>query len=317
MKTIPLSLITVLNALEMGTLLLSAEQEIVCWNHWLAKASGRSAESMLGKTFTEAFPDLARGRIMHAVRSALEHGQSSLLSQSLNRAPFDLFRPSSGDDAPVRMQQSIQVTPLPDTHGRFYCLIQIQDVTASVLKEKVLQSRAEELLKFAYQDALTGIPNRRSFEEKLSEEWRRGTRHDAHLGLLMVDVDYFKRYNDILGHQEGDFCLQEVAMALQASLRRPDDMAARYGGEEFVVLLPHTHLQGALGVAQQMLASIRSLARPHPQSEFGVVTVSIGCASVKCSHEFSAEYLLQEADLALYFAKQQGRNQVRVIHRDE
>jgi diguanylate cyclase (GGDEF)-like protein len=310
----PLLLFSTFDALELGILILNSKGEIALWNRWLVKASGQRSDDLIGLPLAIAFPELKNSRVEQAVQLAIEKDQSSFLSQCLNRAPFNLFRPQNDDEAPMRMQQQIQITPLRQFNNEQFCLIQIQDVTASVLREKILQERAAELHRFAYQDGLTGVPNRRYYEEKLEEEWRRAIRHNHPLSLLMIDIDYFKRYNDALGHQQGDTCLQDIARALRATLRRPDDVIARYGGEEFVVLLPFTPLAGCITIAEQLLHAVRSLKRVHPNSPHEIVTVSIGCASVNPSRDSDPSILVQEADLALYFAKQHGRNQLHDSH---
>ncbi|MBV2208500.1 MAG: diguanylate cyclase [Thermomonas sp.] len=172
-------------------------------------------------------------------------------------------------------------------------------------------AQSELLRKMAYLDGLTGISNRRHFDETLATEWRRGQRNGLPISLLMLDIDHFKAYNDLYGHQRGDECLQSVARALQDGLARAQDMAARYGGEEFVCLLPECDLDGATHVAQHLLQTVQALGIEHKGSPVaGVVTVSIGVASVTPSEHSSAETLLARADELLYRAKQTGRNRV-------
>ncbi|WP_297574368.1 diguanylate cyclase [uncultured Deefgea sp.] len=307
----PLLLFSTFDALELGVLILNSKGEIALWNRWLVKASSRHSDDLIGLPLSVAFPELKNTRVEQAVKLAIEKDQSSFLSQCLNRAPFNLFRLHNNDEVPLRMQQQIQITPLRQFNDEQFCLIQIQDVTASVIREQILQERAAELHRFAYQDGLTGIPNRRYYEEKLAEEWRRAVRQKHPLSVLMIDIDFFKRYNDHLGHQQGDTCLQDIAKALQAALRRPTDIIARYGGEEFIVLLPATPMAGCITIAEQLLEAVRELERPHPDSPHHIATVSIGCASTTPNRDTEASVLIQEADLALYFAKQHGRNQLR------
>ncbi|OEF96528.1 diguanylate cyclase [Desulfuribacillus alkaliarsenatis] len=160
-------------------------------------------------------------------------------------------------------------------------------------------------------DGLTGVANRRRFDEAIELEWRRALRYEHSLSLLMVDIDYFKRYNDTYGHLEGDECLRKVAITLKQTLKRPLDMLARWGGEEFACLLPDTDAESAFKVAEQLRKAIVGLQLPHessPISEY--VTVSIGVATVLPNAEMHREDLFKQSDEALYKAKENGRNQI-------
>lgn len=171
-----------------------------------------------------------------------------------------------------------------------------------------------ELNKLASLDGLTGIANRRRFDEVMQGEWQRAQRSQSALSLLLCDIDFFKGYNDTYGHQAGDLCIKKVAAVLSASVRRPADLAARYGGEEFILLLPDTDLNGALAVAEFCCRQVEALAIPHSTSSAaGVVTLSIGVASAVPPASLRYEKLINRADQALYKAKSMGRNQV-VLH---
>ncbi|MCP1649102.1 sensor domain-containing diguanylate cyclase [Pseudomonas nitroreducens] len=159
-------------------------------------------------------------------------------------------------------------------------------------------------------DALTGIANRRRFDQVLAQEWGHARRSGESLALAVVDVDWFKSYNDRYGHPAGDACLREIAQALATTVNRSTDLVARYGGEEFVFLAPMTDLAGVRGMAQKLLQAVEALALPHELSPLGRVSVSIGVAASVPGQEASAEVLVARADTALYEAKKQGRNQV-------
>jgi len=159
-------------------------------------------------------------------------------------------------------------------------------------------------------DALTGIANRRRFDQVLEQEWGHARRSGESLALAVMDVDWFKRYNDHYGHPAGDACLREIAQALATTVNRSTDLVARYGGEEFVFLAPMTDLAGVRGMAQKLLQAVESIALPHELSPLGRVSVSIGVAASVPGQEASAEALVARADAALYEAKKQGRNQV-------
>ena len=184
------------------------------------------------------------------------------------------------------------------------------DVTELVHKEQQLAAANAQLAQLSTTDALTGIGNRRHFDERLSNEWNRGARQQIPLALLLVDIDHFKLYNDHYGHVAGDHCLRTVAHALAGCVRRADEMAARYGGEEFVLLLPGTCLDAAREVAQLCLDSIEALALPHASScTASVITISIGVASMLPVAGADPRILVDAADAALYLAKKEGRNQ--------
>ncbi len=208
----------------------------------------------------------------------------------------------------------------------------IKPVSAIVLKSKVkamqriaqmrhslvvltrkLDEANRELTRLSSVDGLTGIANRRRFDETLQREWRRASRSGQPMSLLVADVDCFKQFNDGYGHQVGDECLKAVAYTLEKKLRRPVDLIARYGGEEFAAILPETGPDGALAVAESMRAGVEALAIPHRFSLAAPqVTVSVGVASLIPARgdEQGFPALLRLADEALYTAKHRGRNRV-------
>lgn len=176
-----------------------------------------------------------------------------------------------------------------------------------------LKRQADALRRLSSLDGLTGIANRRRFDELLGVNWSRCSRSGGPLALMILDVDFFKQYNDSYGHQMGDECLRAIAGVLTSHTNRIDDLAARYGGEEFVCLLPHTPVEGALTVTRSILASISELGLPHRASKVSdMVTASAGVAVAEQFRGESPQGLLKRADLALYWAKSNGRNQVRV-----
>lgn len=168
------------------------------------------------------------------------------------------------------------------------------------------------LAELADTDALTGLGNRRAFDRRLAEEWVRAAREGQSLGLLLLDVDHFKRYNDSYGHPAGDACLQRVAEAVRASLHRPGDYAARYGGEELAVIVPGTDHAGTLHVAETMRRAIEALGIEHRESPAGRVTASLGIAVMTAEPAMNASALVAGADAALYAAKRDGRNRVGI-----
>ncbi len=160
-------------------------------------------------------------------------------------------------------------------------------------------------------DGLTGIANRRSFDGALHRAWDRAKRSDAALGVLMIDVDHFKRFNDTHGHQAGDEVLRQVAQAVSAAVLRPDDVAARYGGEEFAIVLPLAEGEAARVVGERVRHNVRALAIAYPEAPAGIVTVSVGVASARPDKRGpDPERILASADQALYRAKREGRDRV-------
>lgn len=190
------------------------------------------------------------------------------------------------------------------------------DIVKLRVRNQIELKRArEKLTQLAITDGLTGIANRRCFDEQLAHEWHRASRTNQPLAIAMVDVDWFKKYNDHYGHQAGDDCLRQVAMILEGNARRGSDFVARYGGEEFAFILPTTG-DAALTVAENACRALSDLALPHVLSEFGRVTLSVGVAVGLPSLYETAENLVNQADEALYLAKKQGRNQAVLFQPD-
>jgi len=175
-------------------------------------------------------------------------------------------------------------------------------------RQKRLETRLREL---SYRDGLTAIANRRHFDERLQEEWRRALREELPLALAMFDIDFFKDYNDHYGHIAGDDCLKRLARLLREEVSRPGDLVARYGGEEFAIIMPNTTCEGAKSVAEEIRQAVEGLQIPHELSTTSRwITVSAGVAGRKPGHDDSPQSLLRDADHALYAAKRAGRNRV-------
>lgn len=170
----------------------------------------------------------------------------------------------------------------------------------------------EELKNLAIVDGLTGVANRRHYDRFLDQEWRRAVRAGLSMAVILIDIDYFKAYNDQLGHQAGDHCLRRVAQELKNTLKRSTDLLARYGGEEFVAVLPQVEHQGGAVTAEKLRRCVADLKIPHPGSQVADhVTVSLGCASMIPTRGSSPQPMLEAADKMLYEAKKSGRNGVR------
>lgn len=194
-----------------------------------------------------------------------------------------------------------------------------KNTDASIIKARVknhleLKKQRDMLIQESINDFLTGIPNRRYFDEILATKWRQALRDNEYLSIQLIDIDFFKNYNDFYGHIEGDRCLKLVADALKKSLLRPLDIVARYGGEEFIVLLPLTPRDGAIKVAKRIQENISALNITHQLSAANdFVTVSIGIATIKPEENLDATILIKRADYGLYKAKNEGRNRFIAI----
>jgi diguanylate cyclase (GGDEF)-like protein/PAS domain S-box-containing protein len=183
---------------------------------------------------------------------------------------------------------------------------------AAIISDITERKEMEEKLRFlSMRDGLTGLYNRRTLDEELANEWRRAVRAPAPFSMILLDIDYFKLFNDTYGHIEGDACLKGVAKTVGCSVRRTGDVTTRYGGEEFAVLLPMTPAVDAARIAETIRASVERQAIRHETSKVSsVVTVSIGVGTITPNHEISADTIVKLADTALYTAKAGGRNRV-------
>ena len=209
-----------------------------------------------------------------------------------------------------------RVDEASETHGLavgavdfIYKPINPNIVRARVKTHITLKAQADLLRDWVYIDGLTNVNNRRYFDERLSSEWSRAVRNSTDLSLILMDVDFFKPYNDLYGHQAGDDCLRKVAAAIKNAMKRPSDLVARYGGEEFACLLSDTNVQGALCVAKAITQAIIALNITHAGSTIvPMVTLSIGVCVKPPGYQGEPEMLLRKTDLLLYNAKESGRN---------
>ncbi|EPP8388204.1 GGDEF domain-containing protein [Acinetobacter baumannii] len=181
-----------------------------------------------------------------------------------------------------------------------------------------LMQQAQQLSLLSQQDALTGLANRRYLDETLDNEWRRALRHETPLTIMMVDIDFFKPYNDSLGHLKGDQCLKDIATAISSIAARSGDLVARYGGEEFLLLFPMTNAQQAKIQAERLMNAIKKIAIVHPCSSVSpYVTISVGVATTIPRLNDSISAFVSRADHALYQAKTNGRNQYQIALNEE
>lgn len=188
----------------------------------------------------------------------------------------------------------------------------VKNITERKQAEQQLREAQELWQQISTLDGLTGIANRRYFDEKLESEWRHSIENSTPLSLILIDIDYFKAYNDSYGHLGGDDCLKKVAKALKEALKKPSYLACRYGGEEFAIILPDTDRDGAMLTAENIRMAIEQLEIPHKQSKVSDhVTVCVGYATKKPTSFISIKEMIYQSDKALYRAKKEGRNRIK------
>jgi len=304
------SLGMVIDSLEIGVIILDREQRILHSNRWLARRSGIAAESLPGQLLAAVFPEIAGTRLAQAVRHATHDRLPSLLSPALHGTLLPLYQTEQDRLRERRMQQMIHVLPLHDDSPAS-CLIQISDMTANISRERLLRQQTEILRRNTTQDALTGVANRRQFDETLATEFRKARLSHEPLGLAMIDLDLFSVYNGHYGRELGDARLTEIAAVLREALRTPTDLIARYGGDEFALILPGMNEQQISLLAENLRLRITSLAIPNASTEQGkYLTISLGCTVMLPEGEAEADIhtLVSSAEVALYQAKHDGRN---------
>ena len=222
---------------------------------------------------------------------------------------------AGANDYLVKLPDNIELVARIRYHSRSYMTLLQRDEAYRALRVSQQQLLDTNLVlqRLMNSDGLTGLSNRRHFDEYLELEWRRATREQTQLSLMMIDVDYFKMYNDSFGHLEGDEALRQVAKAIRASCSRPSDLPARYGGEEFALVLPNTSPGGARLLAEKLRQTVAAMNIPHNAPTQGsTLTVSIGLSTVVPQVGSHSRQLIQSADQGLYAAKHNGRNQVAV-----
>jgi diguanylate cyclase (GGDEF)-like protein len=265
------------------------------------------AQSVRDKSILIGLAGLAISLVLAALLARSISAPLARLAHSMHATESgnytDRVSPQGRDELTVLARQFNEMASEVDRH-------QLQLEERVTERTRDLAEANDKLAALSMTDGLTGIANRRSFDEALEKELQRAVRARAPLALLMLDVDYFKPYNDFYGHPRGDACLRRLATLLQSHARRGGDLAARYGGEEFALIAANLDPEGALALAGSIRAEFEAMQQPHERSPFGRVTASIGVVALVPDEANSAEALLRMADQALYRAKEQGRNQV-------
>ncbi|TDK68508.1 sensor domain-containing diguanylate cyclase [Sapientia aquatica] len=299
------------NALNIGLILVDSNGEILLWNEWISKHSGINYLSAINQPLELVFPEKLPAPFVAAIKRCINTKLPVVLSNALHKYPLPLYSPQKSDE---KLSQSVILNPIKDNQGNWNCLIQVTDSSASIKREKMLRDHSETHKKDATTDPLTGIYNRRFFDSHYKIEMNQAMRQKTTLSLLMLDIDFFKNYNDHYGHPAGDAAIIAVATCIRTTMKRSSDMVARYGGEEFIVLLPNSTPAAAQMLAENIRSAVEDLKIPHLNSLIAKhMTVSIGVSSFLPGMVVDATTFLKNTDLALYAAKQKGRNQVQFL----
>ncbi|HWR41497.1 MAG TPA: GGDEF domain-containing protein, partial [Patescibacteria group bacterium] len=278
-------------------------------NKRTAQIHGEEKENLIGKNIYDLYPREQAHRYFQEDRQVIETGVSMLNIEEPQETPEGVI------------WHNVTKVPLKDDNGSIIGVVGIaMDITERKRAEEEIKTLVQQLEtakknaeETAMTDSLTNLANRRYFDETLKLEFHRLQRSQEPLSLIMIDIDYFKKFNDRYGHIAGDNCLKEVALTIKGELKRSSDVAARYGGEEFVVILPNSSSQGAVGLAENIRKALEKRSIPHLDSLFSKhVTISLGVATITPSDLNTAELVLRMADAALYRAKETGRNRVAV-----
>ena len=305
--------IRLMEHLVVPTFVIDPDCRVIIWNKACERLTGLKASEVIGtREHWRGFYDSARpcladliaqGRTaeIDALYAEHDHAGDDAIEAHGRKVENWCVMPQAG----TRLYLAIDAGPIFDESGKLIAVVE-------TLRDMTVQKEAQaELERLATRDGLTSMANRRSFDETLDTEWRRASRESRAISLLMIDVDFFKPYNDTYGHQGGDECLRQVAAAMSGVVKRASDCVARYGGEEFSVLMPATEPEGARIVAERIRAAVEALRLPHSGSKVADhVTVSIGVASMHVSNDGLSAGLVAAADAALYRAKHEGRNRV-------
>jgi diguanylate cyclase (GGDEF)-like protein len=295
----------IFDSINMGLVILDHDLKVYQWNRWMEVHSGIEAEKVSGASIFETYPHLKKNPTFNrSCKSVLSFGNFCFFSQKLHHYLFPFKSTSYFDSSFEYMQQSCAMGPLRDENNEIkYIFISVQDVTEVAVYE-------HKLVEMNMKDGLTGVYNRRFMEIKLNEEFNRCKRYGGDFSLIMFDIDFFKKVNDVYGHQCGDHILKAVSSQV-ASVIRNVDFIARYGGEEFCCMLPETKLESAVYVAERFRSAVEELHNEFKGKTVNV-TISLGVSCLTDEID-SAELLLEKADDALYRAKEGGRNRVEAM----
>ncbi|GGI94665.1 sensor domain-containing diguanylate cyclase [Halopseudomonas pertucinogena] len=301
-------LLDIVQSIDVGVVVLDRDYRIQVWNSFMENHSGQSARQVSQRSLLDLFPEIDRTWFTQKIETAAMLGTRvfTIWEQRPYLVRFRSYQPITG--LVDHMYQNVTILPLRTVNGStdHVCLI-IYDVTNVAINKLQLEAANTQLQELALHDDLTGLLNRRHWENCLEHEFARHNRYSSEASLVIFDIDHFKQLNDTYGHQAGDEVIRQVAEVTQGMIR-DTDYAGRYGGEEFVVLLSDTPLEGAVLFAERLCQAVAQRRILHGEQQLQC-SVSIGVA---CIHPGMADHrmLIEEADKALYQAKSGGRNRV-------
>lgn len=316
-----------LDHLEIGVLVVDDTGCVLFWNRWLEVHGDFAKADIEGQLLTTLCPEVASTRLEMAIQSALTQRLASLLSPGLNKPVLRLYQRLNDRATDQRMRQMIHVLPLPaqDDQPR-RALVQVMDMTASTRREEQLRMQSSELRDRPFRDALTGLANRRRFDEMLSEHFQRCAQSGHPISVIMVDIDKLKEINQRHGTKGGDECIRRVAFTMSSLLKRSVELsvvseeiaevrpqAYRYSGETFAIVLLGTSSDQSCALAEQLRARI---AQPGPEGS-PLVTASIGVVYLHPTPGTDVDSLISGADMAVYQAQSDGRNRVSLFDLDD
>ncbi|SDC64968.1 PAS domain S-box-containing protein/diguanylate cyclase (GGDEF) domain-containing protein [Paenibacillus sp. UNCCL117] len=285
-------------------ILTDQQLNITSWNQGATYIFGYSSEEMLGRPVNMIFPESYRERQVQEFTALSRTGSLEPIPSTIELKGLR----KNGAEFPIELSLNSWSTGGLQSFSSI-----IRDISQHKEVEQRLLDANRKLTQLSMVDGLTGISNRRYFDEMFNREWKKACLNRTPIAIMLCDIDCFKGYNDTYGHQGGDRCLKEVAHTIQHALQRPNDFAARYGGEEFALILSGMDKEEAAAVAEAVRASVEALAIPHASSTAAAcVTVSIGVYSFTPSPDMAELTALEQADKALYQAKKAGRNRIAV-----
>lgn len=298
-----------------GIAVIDAQLRVVFWNKWLAEHSMISSEAAKGRELSDIFPNLRKSKFITKTRQVFATGRPLFFKNKIYANPFPFYAGRSyikGKLAP--MEQTVIISPLKDTEGHTeQALITVFDISDWITDHRILLESKEEMERLSHTDDLTQISNRRNISDRLAEEFSTHRRKKRPMSVAMLDIDHFKKINDVFGHQCGDMVLHETAQ-LMSDLLRDYDAIGRYGGEEFLIILPETTSAQAFAVCDRIRLTVQDHIYLYNGRELQI-TVSIGIASTAVADAITSDKLIAEADQCLYLAKDSGRN--RTMRQEE
>lgn len=295
----------VIDALPAGVAIYDNQDRLLLYNEEVShQYPYRNEDSVIGETYEEL---LRRALAGGSIADAVGREEEWLALRMSGRGALDTPMLRHTDDG-----RWVHFYEIRTPAG--YLVMTRLDMTPMVEKGLALEQANEQLLRLSTTDGLTGITNRRMFDQMLRTEWQRCARSQACLSLLMIDIDFFKRFNDHYGHQTGDECLRQVARILASCAKRSGELVARFGGEEFVILLPTTDADEAMAIAGRCAQEVQGARIAHADSPISSwLSVSIGVASIAASNAETPVALVAQADQAMYCAKKGGRARVELF----